>query len=193
MGIATSLEKRIEPQLRKLARYLVYIGGVVLTGIAVLTVVSIVGRLLVFVGLGPIPGDFELVEMGCGVAIFAFLPWCQLNRGHVSVDVLSDRFSAPVQRFLILLGDLAISLIALVIVWRMWMGMGERATWFSQPVRDFLGFGYKPFSAETTFILGMPLWIGYAAAMLGAALFAVIAVFTVWRSLNDLLDRRALP
>lgn len=192
MGIAVTLEKRIEGSLIRLCKYMVFIGGVVLTGIAVLTVVSIAGRLLVFVGLGPIPGDFELVEMGCGVAVFAFLPWCQLHRGHVSVDILSDRFPAPIQRFLILMGDLALSLIALVIVWRMWLGMGERTMWFSQPVRDALGFGYKPFSAETTFILGMPLWVGYAAGLLGAVLFAVVAVFTVWRSLNDLLDRRAL-
>ena len=25
------------------------------------------------------------------------------------------------------------------------MGFGEQVTWFSQPIRDLIGFGYKPF------------------------------------------------
>ena len=67
------------------------------------------------------------------------------------------------------------------------MGMGERVPWFSQETRDMLGFGYKPFSVETTYILGMPVWYGYALSFIGALLFSLVAIYTVWRALNDLI------
>ena len=98
-----------------LARALAMLGGAVLVAITVLTVASIVGRAVVTVayshtpdylaflelplgwlragaaflashGVGPVPGDYEMVQDGTGFAIFAFLPWCQLNRGHATVE-----------------------------------------------------------------------------------------------------------
>ena len=131
----------------------------------------------------------EADPAGCAVAVFAFLPWCQLKRGHVSVDILTDLFPRGVQDFLALVGDIAIMLCSVVIAWRLWMGLGERVTWFSQPVRDVLGFGFKPFAVETTFILGMPVWYGYALGFIGAMLFALVSIYTVWRSFNILSSR----
>ena len=80
-------------------------------------------------------------------------------------------------------------IVAFVIVWRLWMGFGEQVTWFSQPVRDVLGFGYKPFTNNTTYILGMPFWYSYLLSVIGAFFFTIISIFTVWRALNDLLGR----
>lgn len=181
------LEQRIGKRLTSMAKWLAYCGGLSLTLIAVLTVISIVGRAFVGFGLSPVKGDFELVEIGAAVAIFSFLPWCQLNRGHVNVDILVRHFPARLQKFFEVLGDIAIAIIAIIIMWRLWMGMGERVTWFSQETRDLLGFGYKPFSIETTFILGMPTWYGYALGFIGALMFAVVSVYTVWRDSNEWL------
>ena len=50
--------------------------ALVLIALILLTVVSVVGRALFS---APIPGDFELVEIGMAVAVFAFLPYCQLR------------------------------------------------------------------------------------------------------------------
>jgi hypothetical protein len=44
-----------------LAKWLAIAGGVVLVAITVMTSFSIIGRALSWVGLGPVPGDFELV------------------------------------------------------------------------------------------------------------------------------------
>jgi len=158
----------------------------VLTAIALLTVVSVIGRALTGFGLGAIKGDFELVEIGSAVAVFSFLPWCQLNRGHVTVDILTRNFPSTLQQILALIGNVVITAIAFVITWRLWMGMGERFTFFSQSMRDALGFGYKPFSAEETFILGLPTWYGYALGFVGAALFTLVSLYTVWRSINEI-------
>ena len=68
--------------LTQACRLLALAGGAVLLGIVGLTVVSIVLREL---SGRPIPGDYELVEVGCAVAVFAFLPYCQLTGGNVFV------------------------------------------------------------------------------------------------------------
>jgi TRAP-type C4-dicarboxylate transport system permease small subunit len=185
--LAPASEQAIGRLLHVLARWLVFVGGTVLCAIALLTVVSVIGRALTGFGLSAVPGDFELVEIGAAVAVFSFLPWCQLNRGHVTVDILVRVFPWRIRKLLEFIGNLGIGMIAVVIAWRLWMGMGERVTWFSQSLRDLLGFGYKPFSIETTFILGMPTWYGYALGMVGATLFCLVSLYTIWRSLNECL------
>ena len=44
--------------------------------------------------------------------------------------------------------------------------------------------GYKPFFAETTYELEIPVWIPYGLALIGAGLFVIVSIYTVWRSLN---------
>lgn len=161
--------KKTEAVISAIAKGLAIFGGVLLTAVALLTVVSITGRALVDIGLAPVTGDFELVEAGCAVAVFCFLPWCQLNRGHVTVDIFVDKAPPRVFTFLSLIGNIALSAIAVVIAWRLGLGLGEK-------------FSY----GETTFILGMPVWYGFALGFIGAAAFAVTALFTVWRSLDEL-------
>lgn len=169
-GIAPAAEAAVGVWVERLARWLALAGGVVLAALALMTVVSILGRAFIFIGLSPVKGDYELVQMGCAVAVFSFLPWCHLNRGHVTVDVLVERFPARAQAALTLLGDVALLAAAGLIAWRMQLGLADKLSY-----------------NEETYELGMPLWWGYGAAMVGAALFAVVAVFVVWRSLNALL------
>ena len=192
MQLATSAEALVGHELERIARALAYFGGVVLISFAVMTVLSTIGRAFVGlqIGLGPVPGDFELVEAGTAVAVFCFLPWCQLKQGHVTVDIVADHLPARVNLTLILIGNVLVLIVAFVVAWRLWMGFGEQVTWFSQPVRDMLGFGYKPFTNNTTYVLGMPLWYSYLLSFIGAAFFALVSIFTVWRALNDLLGRK---
>jgi len=69
--------------LYAISRWLAVFGGLMLFAMALLTAASVVGRAL----FGkPIPGDFELVGIGTGIAVFAILPWCQITRGNVLVD-----------------------------------------------------------------------------------------------------------
>ena len=191
MGIATSAERRVGQAMVYVARAFAMFGGSVLIMLAVMTVISTIGRAFVGlqIGLGPIPGDFELVEAGTAVAVFCFMSWCHLNQGHVTVDVIADHLPRKANLSLVLIGNVLVFLVAFVVAWRLWMGFGEQVTWFSQPVRDLLGFGYKPFTNNTTYILGMPLWYSYSLSFIGAALFSIISVFTTWRALNDLLGR----
>ena len=190
MLLAKSAELRVGRWLEQITRTFAYAGGVVLAAIALVTVASIIGRFFLFAGLGPIKGDYEIVEMGSAIAIFAFMPFAQYKRAHVVVDIFTMRLSQRVQSFLGFMGDVLIALAAGVIVWRFWLGLGEKIPYGSEAVRNLFSMGYKPFFAETTYELSVPIWIPYSFAFIGAVLFFVVSLFTVWRSLNWTLEGR---
>ncbi|MEP2031160.1 MAG: TRAP transporter small permease [Paracoccaceae bacterium] len=190
MGLAVGAERRTGRVIQAIARVFSYIGGFILVAMALTTVVSIVGRALLSFGFGPVHGDYELVANGCALAVFCFLPFCQLNRGHVTVDIFLTLFPLRIQAVFGLIGDALIALVSLVMLRQLWFGFGEKFPYGSDETRETLGMGYKPFFAETTYELEIPVWIPYGLALVGAALFAVAALYTVWRSLNWVLEGR---
>ena len=169
-------ETFIDRSIHRVSTGMAVAAGLVLAAMAVMTVVSITGRSLVFAGLSPIPGDFELVEMGCAIAVFALLGHCHLNRGHVTVDILMGRLPTGPFNFLRLMGDLSIAAIALVVCWRMWFGLQEK-----------IAYG------ESTMILGAPLWLGYSLSFIGAVWMVVVGIYVLWRDLRHLFLGVRLP
>jgi TRAP-type C4-dicarboxylate transport system permease small subunit len=149
-----------------LSRAMAWFGSLVLVVIAVMSVASIIGRALSGFGLGPVPGDFELVEVGTALAVFCFLPWTHLKRGHAVVDMLWGSYPLPMRRVLDVLADGLMLAVWLLLVWRMSLAMGE----------------YRH-NGEVSFILQMPVWWGYAASMPAAV---VGCVAYAWRLLEDL-------
>lgn len=187
MTLAPNAQRRFGRVIEAASRWMAYGGGVLLTAMAGMTVVSIIGRMFTEYGLGPVPGDYELVANGCALAVFSFLPFCQLKRGHVTVDILTVNFPKRIQALTGLMGDLLIAAAALVILRQLWFGFGEKFPYGSDGLRDSLGMGYKPFFPETTYELEIPVWIPYGFALIGAVMFALVALYTVWRSLNWVL------
>ena len=188
MAIALNAERRVGRAIDVACRVMAVGGGILLTAMAVMTVVSIIGRMFTGFGLGPVRGDYELVANGCALAVFSFLPFCQLKRGHVTVDILTTQFSQRTQAIIGFVGDVLIAIAATIIFMQLWKGFGEKFPYGSDGLRDALGMGYKPFFPETTYELEIPVWIPYGFALLGAAMFVIAAVFTVWRSLNWAID-----
>ena len=164
------------------ARWLAWLGGAILAALSLLTVLSIIGRSLDGFGLGAVKGDYEMVANGCALAVFYFLPWCQLRRGHVTVDILTDAFPTRIRAVFGLIGDLLITVASAVILRQLWLGFGEKFPYGSDAVRDALGMNYKPFYPETTYELQVPVWILYGAALLGAAMMVIVGLYTVWRA-----------
>ena len=159
--------------VERLARLTAIGGGLILLGLIVMTCLSIIGRQLIFVGLGPIPGDFEMVELGVGLAIFAFLPWCHYKRGHATVELFLSRFSPRFNHAIDVVSDGLMLAIATTIAWRLWIGMLDKKAY-----------------TETTFILQLPVWLAYAGALVGAVIFTVVAIFCVVRSARNLRRSR---
>jgi TRAP-type C4-dicarboxylate transport system permease small subunit len=147
-------------------------GGASLIAALALTVVSIAGRGLIFVGLGPIPGDFELVEAGTAFAVLAFMGLCQYHRGHVTVDLFLARAGRRANALVDAAANLLMTGAAGVITWRLALGMLDKRSY-----------------GETSFILQFPIWWGYAAALVGAAVFTLVCAYTVIRSLREAAAR----
>jgi TRAP-type C4-dicarboxylate transport system permease small subunit len=156
-----------------LARWMAYAGGVVLLALTVATCLSIIGRAFVplNIGVGPILGIEDLTEIGIAVGVFAFLPWCQVQRGHASVDLIASALPRIANKVLDLLIDVLMLIAAVVIGWRMYLGLLDKQ-----------GYG------ETTQIMQIPVWWAYAASLPGAVVFALITAFCVLRSIRALAD-----
>jgi TRAP-type C4-dicarboxylate transport system permease small subunit len=148
-----------------LARYTALAGGAVMIAVTAVTVFSIIGRALIRFGFSAIPGDFEIVQAGMLFAIFAFLPWCHLERGHAIVAILTDRFPVRFNALAEFVWDVVMFVAASFIAWRLWVGLVDK-------------FGNR----ESTFILRFPVWIIYTLGMIGAAVFVVIAFYCAVRS-----------
>jgi hypothetical protein len=149
-----------------LSRVMAWFGAVVLTAIALMSVTSIVGRALSGLGLGPVPGDFELVEAGTALAVFCFLPWCHLKGGHAMVDMLWHLYPSALKRVLVVLTDTLMLVVWVLLVWRMSLATVE----------------YRH-NGEVSFILQMPVWWGYAASLVPAF---VGCIAYAWRLLESL-------
>lgn len=158
-----SLNKFVEA----LARWTAIAGGTVLMAVVIMSCVSIIGRGIGKLGfaMGPIPGDTELVEIGIGFAVFAFLPWCQLRRGHATVDLFHKFFGSIFNKTIDLASDGLMFVAAVLIAWRLALGMIDKRSY-----------------SETTWILEIPVWNGYAVGLFGAVVFVFVSAFCILRS-----------
>lgn len=176
-----------------LSRLMAILGGVVLSALVIMVCASILGRslngalhgaclqalpgdlanrLLAF-GIGPVTGDFELVESGMAFAIFAFLPLCQITSGHAAVDVFTNRMPERAQRILAMLVEIVFALVLIVIAVQLKSGMDGKIR-----------------SGQTTFLLQFPIWWAYAASLAGAAVAALVGLYmAVVRSAEAMTGR----
>ncbi|GAB6051649.1 hypothetical protein JCM17960_04690 [Magnetospira thiophila] len=150
--------------LQGAARAFALAGGMLMVALGLLTGVSILGRWLFDT---PVPGDFELVQSGCAIAIFAFLPHAQMRRGHVAVDFFVGRFPVWTQRILESLGHGLFALIAALLTWRLTLGG-----------LSFLHNG------ETTMILGLPLWWSFPPIVAACGLLTLTCLDALAESLR---------
>ena len=161
------------------ARFMAICGGLVLALLILLICISVVGRSLNGVlhgwigtafpavsawllqaGVGPINGDFELVEAGVAFSIFSFLPLCQIFGGHASVDIFTSKLPRGVNRGLQMVIDTVFAFALIIMAYQLYKGMLSK-----------LSYG------DTTFLLQFPIWWAYAASLVGAVMAAVISVY----------------
>jgi TRAP-type C4-dicarboxylate transport system permease small subunit len=102
-----------------IARFLAIVGGALISITAVMVTVSVTGRYLF---AAPIPGDYDLIAIICGCAVFAFLPYCQMMRGNVVVDFFTNNASPFTKTILDAFGTLLYLLIAVLFTWRLVYG-----------------------------------------------------------------------
>jgi TRAP-type C4-dicarboxylate transport system permease small subunit len=157
--------------LRKLATAAAIAGGLVGSAVAILTVASIAGRAI---ASRPIPGDIELTQMGISIAISLCLPWCQIQGANIIVDFFTQHARNRTRQRLDAVGALLMAVFCALLSWRSAAGAFAVAS-----------------AGETTMILDVPMWIGYAAVAPGLGLTALIALIQakgLWVGTLDALD-----
>jgi len=137
------------------------LGGAVLLTVAAITVVSVVGRWLWWT---PVLGDVEMVQLGTAAALALFLPYCQLHGSHLIVDIFTARTTTSAQRRLDRIAQGGAAVVLALLAARAGAGVLDLRT-----------------AGETSMVLGVPLWLAYAAMVPSLALAALIALGGTWR------------
>lgn len=152
--------------IERLTKALALFGGLLLLAAIVLTLFSVAGRYL----LGkPVPGDYELVEIGCGVAVFLFFPYTHAVGSNISAEFFTSGLPLAYRRFLDLVHDLIFFLLGILLTWRMTHALAEKFA-----------------SGETSILVGLPLWIAYAVGVFSLALLTIVCLLRVLAGLAAL-------
>ncbi len=141
--------------------WLAKLGGLALLAAAFSTVVSVLGR---YFFSKPIPGDIEVAGFLVAAGISLFLPYCTLRKGHVIVDVFTERAPPGIRRLLDILGHLALAMIAGILAWRMALG----------------GIDLRS-AGEETMVLRWPIWWGFVVTVPCFALMVLAALLAAFR------------
>jgi TRAP-type C4-dicarboxylate transport system permease small subunit len=143
--------------LENLAKFCAILAGVLLTGITLMTCVSVLGRNTTGQTL---VGDFELTGVAAGAAIALFLPWCQFKRGNIIVDFFTAKASARTNQAFDRCGAFLLALCMGVLAWRTTLG------------------GMNAFNTQSgTMMLGFPEWVVYVAMVPPLVLTALIGLW----------------
>ncbi|MEC9199111.1 MAG: TRAP transporter small permease [Pseudomonadota bacterium] len=117
----------------------------------------------------PFAGDFELTEMGTGIAVFAFLPYCQLTGANISADIFTMRAGPRQVALMSLLAALVATSFAGLLIGRTWAGLVD----------------YRAYT-EFTGILEIPIWWAFVPALMSLVLLFLAAVITLADALADM-------
>ncbi len=145
-----------EQALERACTWLAIAGGVVMLGFTAVSVLSILSRTFFN---SPLIGDFELVERGTAIAVFAMLPYCHLRGGNVAVDMFVGMFPAAFRRFLAVASDVVFAIVAALMTWRLALG----------------GWNQYEFN-DMSMMLLIPTWWIFVPIVFSMALLTVVCV-----------------
>lgn len=149
------------------------LGGLLLLGVVGANVVSVV-RIMVF--NAPVPGVYEIVQVGVAVAMFMFLPYCQITGSNVTADIFTSGLG---RKALVVLAALAaVFAIGLsgLLLWRMSFGLIDLWTY-----------------RETTAIYQFPIWIAYLPILVSLALWLLAAAVNLLDADASVPDTPQMP
>jgi TRAP-type C4-dicarboxylate transport system permease small subunit len=173
---ASERQEPVASLVERLSGVIAVLGGLLSLGMAALVVVSVLGRWLAGmdwaraiahragITLGPINGDFEMVQMATALAIFAFLPYAQARRANIVVDTFTAKLPRPVNALIDAFWDLVYAAVIGVLAASLFVGTLEH---------------YR--SGETTMLLQIIIWPATAISALLLVLLACVAIATALR------------
>ncbi len=140
------------------------LGGLLLVVLVLITAAGLASERLFN---KPLAGQFELVEMGVAVAVFAFLPYCQITSANVTADIFTTGAGPLTKAIFALIAALIALGVSAILLWRMWNGLLD----------------YREFP-EFTAITNIPIWYAYLPILASLALLAVACVISFLDSIE---------
>lgn len=148
-------------------------GGILLMGAVFVTVLNVLGftaNVLVrpFGGyVSGLSGFEDMVTLFVGVVALSFMPYCQLRRGHIAVDVFMKSAPQPFQSFMQRISSLL---------------MAAAAVFFG--VMLFYGMNEARGDGTVTAVLGWSVWVFMLPGIISCALWAIAALMTMGQSIE---------
>lgn len=165
--------QKIEAGARSANRLAAYVAQVALVAMMLLTVADVCGRYFLN---RPIVGTFEIVGFLLVCAGTWGWGYCQMEKRHISISFITERFPRKAQDILSILGYL-IGLVGFsVICWRVFL-MAEGYISMSQ--------------GGTTITLGIPFYPFLFVLSIGAGLVALVLLIDFIRSILKVVLKQA--
>ncbi len=150
----------MEATIRKICLYWLYVAGIMIIAIVLMTVLNItafgldkIARLFDY-DVGGLPGYEDLVRLLISCISLMLFPWAQLERGHVSIEFFTDNLSTYT---LIVLDRIWLSVtLILVIFLAITMCLGMMESYGDNQLSRILGWTQWPFYIPG--IISLILW-----------------------------------
>lgn len=145
--------------LATVIRFWALLGGAITLALSLMTALSALSNI---VFARPFSPDHELVKHFIAIAIFMFLPYCQLTGSNVTVDIFTEGMSERGKSAMVAFSSLFALAFSLLMLRQMYLGF----------------FSYLRFP-EVTPVLRLPLWTAFPPILASLALLAAAALITL--------------
>ncbi len=179
----------------RIAETMAVLGALVLSFLILMTCTSVLGRELNAIlnsdffqntlpgfsrfvldtGVGPILGDFELLENMMAFAIFAFLPIAQIQSSHATVDVFTSKFPPQVLVWMRAVTEVVFAFVLIIFAYQLFEGTQAKMRY-----------------NETTYLIQFPVWWAFAGALVAACVAALIGIYMAGARIVEALSGREI-
>ena len=151
--------------IRRIIELWALLGGLVLLAVVLVNVASLAGNIAF---RQPVPGDFEIVEVGVAVSVFMFLPYCQLTGANVTADIFTSWAGPKLLAVLALIASVVALVVAILLLWRMSNGLID----------------YRQYREVTT-IYQFPIWYAFIPILISLFLLVLACFITLFDAMRD--------
>jgi TRAP-type C4-dicarboxylate transport system permease small subunit len=148
-----------EAAIRRMIELWALAGGLLLMEVVLVNVASLAGNIAFN---QPVPGDFEIVEVGVAVSVFMFLPYCQITGANVTADIFTAWAGPRLLAVLAFIASVVALIVAVLLLWRMSNGLLD----------------YRQYREVTT-IYQFPIWYAFIPILISLALLVVSSLITL--------------
>ncbi|NGO55004.1 TRAP transporter small permease [Mesorhizobium camelthorni] len=149
------------------------LGGLITLVLSIMTALSAISNILFD---APFAADYELVKHFVAIAIFMFLPYCQLTGSNVTVDIFTEGMGERGKAAMAAFSSLFALTFSLLLLVQMYGGL----------------LSYIRYR-ETTPVLGLPLWTAFPPILVSLALLVLASIITLSEGWKGFRSNRPQP